>query len=177
MAALAARDKTRLQALFADECYWRDFLAFTWTIVTLEGRERIWDMLLERLGEVKPENWQIEQTDEPANHRGLVHLRDRGRARQGPCAAEGRARLLDILHRAARIERLRGAARADAHAGTDARRVKDRANWLDGRNDETAELGVTRQPYCLIVGGGQGGIGAGGAAEAARRADADRRRA
>ena len=66
-AALATRDKARLQALFADECYWRDFLAFTWNIVTLEGRERIWNMLLERLGEVKPEKWRIEQTDEPGD--------------------------------------------------------------------------------------------------------------
>ena len=43
--ALVTRDKVRLQALFADECYWRDFLAFTWNIVTLEGRARIWNML------------------------------------------------------------------------------------------------------------------------------------
>ena len=83
--ALATRDKARLQPLFADECYWRDFLAFTWNIVTLEGRERIWNMLFERLSEVKPENWQIEQADEPGDTiGGLVQFRDRGWARQGP---------------------------------------------------------------------------------------------
>lgn len=66
-AALAARDKARLQVLFADECDWRDFLAFAWNIGTLEGRERIWTMLSERLGEVKPDRWQIEQIDEPGD--------------------------------------------------------------------------------------------------------------
>lgn len=53
-AALAAHDQARLQALFADERYWRDFLAFTWNIVTLEGRQRVWDILAERLGGVTP---------------------------------------------------------------------------------------------------------------------------
>ena len=61
--ALVARDKAKFQSLFADECYWRDFLAFTWNIVTLEGRERIWDMLSERLSEVKPDKWQLEQAE------------------------------------------------------------------------------------------------------------------
>ena len=64
--ALVARDKARLQGLFLEECYWRDFLAFTWNIVTLEGRAPIWEMLLARLDEVQPGKWQIEQVDEPA---------------------------------------------------------------------------------------------------------------
>jgi putative flavoprotein involved in K+ transport len=33
--------------------------------------------------------------------------------------------------------------------------------WLEERADEQAALGVTRQPYCVIVGGGQGGIALG----------------
>ncbi len=65
--ALVARDKARLQGLFLEECYWRDFLAFTWNIVTLEGRAPIWEMLLARLDEVKPEKWQIESVDAPGD--------------------------------------------------------------------------------------------------------------
>ena len=34
-------------------------------------------------------------------------------------------------------------------------------NWLEVRAEEEAELGGARQPYCLIVGGGQGGIALG----------------
>ena len=33
--------------------------------------------------------------------------------------------------------------------------------WTDRRRADAAELGVTRQPFVLIVGGGQGGIGLG----------------
>jgi hypothetical protein len=47
-----------------------EFLAFTWSIVRLEGRERIWTMLPERLDEVKPDKWQIEQVDEPGDTAG-----------------------------------------------------------------------------------------------------------
>ena len=32
-------------------------------------------------------------------------------------------------------------------------------NWKEEREQEIAELGHSRQPYCLIIGGGQGGIG------------------
>src|SRR3954471_5748121 len=63
--ALFVRDKIRLQGLFLEDCYWRDFLAFTWNIITLEGRAPVLDMLLARLGEVKPEQWQIESIDAP----------------------------------------------------------------------------------------------------------------
>jgi hypothetical protein len=34
----------------------------------------------------------------------------------------------------------------------------NRQNWLEQKTLEAAELGTTKQPYCLIVGGGQGGI-------------------
>ena len=33
-----------------------------------------------------------------------------------------------------------------------------RKNWLEQRADEQQRLGSTEQPYCVIVGGGQGGI-------------------
>ncbi|KAJ1636230.1 putative potassium transport flavoprotein [Pavlovales sp. CCMP2436] len=33
-----------------------------------------------------------------------------------------------------------------------------RQTWLEGRQTETAQLGYTRQPFVVIVGGGQGGI-------------------
>ncbi len=39
--ALAAPQRADWNALFADECYWRDFVAFSWNIITLEGRAAI----------------------------------------------------------------------------------------------------------------------------------------
>ena len=39
--ALAAGDATRLAALFAHECHWRDILAFTWDLHTTSGAAAI----------------------------------------------------------------------------------------------------------------------------------------
>lgn len=36
--ALAAGDVDRALELFQDNCYWRDFVAFTWNLITLEGK-------------------------------------------------------------------------------------------------------------------------------------------
>ena len=36
--------------------------------------------------------------------------------------------------------------------------MKGRKTWLELKQQEEAELGYTRQPYCVIIGGGQGGI-------------------
>ena len=57
---------------------------------------------------------------EDLHHVRVVQLRDRGRARQRSFATEGWT-LLDVLHHAARIEGLRGEARADADRRHDAR--------------------------------------------------------
>jgi len=39
--------------------------------------------------------------------------------------------------------------------------LADKRNWLEKRRDEEAALGITEQPYCLVIGGGQGGLGLG----------------
>ena len=36
---------------------------------------------------------------------------------------------------------------------------KNRQTWLERKTQEEAELGYATQPYCVIIGGGQGGIG------------------
>ena len=44
-AALAAGDATAGAELFATECYWRDLVAFTWNIKTVEGRDGVADLI------------------------------------------------------------------------------------------------------------------------------------
>ena len=39
--ALAHPEAADWRALFADECYWRDLVALSWNIVTLEGPDAI----------------------------------------------------------------------------------------------------------------------------------------
>ena len=38
---------------------------------------------------------------------------------------------------------------------------KERKSWRERKQQEEAELGYTKQPYCVIIGGGQSGIGLG----------------
>src|SRR5258708_35220480 len=67
-AALDRKDLAAVAGLFADECYWRDLIAFTWNIKTLEGQDEIQGMLAATLSDVQPGRWQIagEATDENA---------------------------------------------------------------------------------------------------------------
>ncbi|NGO90789.1 MAG: NAD(P)/FAD-dependent oxidoreductase, partial [Halomonas sp.] len=39
--ALQAQDIQRVLTLFNHECYWRDFLSFTWNLKTCEGKQEI----------------------------------------------------------------------------------------------------------------------------------------
>ena len=45
--------------------------------------------------------------------------------------------------------------------GAKQRRGKNRTTWKEERDKEEADLGHTTQPYCVVIGGGQGGIGLG----------------
>ena len=159
-AALEAPDPAAAVALFDEDCYWRDLVAFTWNLKTLEGRKQIKAMLEAQLATVKPHNWRIEGeassadgiTDawfhfETASARGYGHLRLKG----DKCWT-----LLTTMKELIGHEERTGEQRIK---GAEHGVLRGRKTWLDRREEEEAELGVTRQPYVLIVGGGQGGIG------------------
>ncbi len=158
--ALQRADREALAALFAEDCYWRDLLAFTWNLKTVEGRAGVLDMLDAVLASTAPCNWVAEHgtatgdahgleawfTFETATARGTGHLR----LRQGRCWT-----LLTTMTELKGFEERRGPRRA---LGLEHRARRDRLTWLEQRRREQAELGASRQPYCVIVGGGQGGI-------------------
>ena len=52
--ALASGNVDAVTGLFAEECYWRDLVSFTWNIRTMEGRDQVRDMLKACLARVKP---------------------------------------------------------------------------------------------------------------------------
>ena len=159
-AALESADAARAAGMFEEDACWRDLVAFTWNIKTLEGRKPIKAMLQATLDNVKPHDWRIEgeatQADgvteawitfETAVARGYGHIRLRG---------ERCWTLLTTMKELIGHEEKSGERRAK---GTEHGVVRGRKTWLDRRQEEEAELGITRQPYVLIVGGGQGGIG------------------
>lgn len=161
-AALSSSNIKAATALFDDECYWRDLVSFTWNIITLEGRPAIEAMLKETLAKVKPSHWKIE--GEASETAGVIEgwftfetgvARGRGilRLKDGKCWT-----LLTTMVELKGHEERKGSRRA---MGTEHGVAKNRKSWLQLKQDEEARLGVAEQPYCLIIGGGQGGIALG----------------
>src|SRR3954464_4575088 len=71
-AALAAGDLDAAVGLFAPECYWRDLVAFTWNIKTLESREAIKEMLRVCLPTTKPRNWSLAENETVSETDGVT---------------------------------------------------------------------------------------------------------
>jgi putative flavoprotein involved in K+ transport len=162
--ALSAGDTAAAAALFTEDCFWRDLVAFTWNIKTLEGRAAISAMLDQTLPGVQPGGWKITGGEEPAAAGGVVEAwidfetaagRGRGhlRLRDGRCWT-----LLTTLDELRGHEERRGPTRPK---GVERRANPARTTWLEDREQEASELGITEQPYVVIIGGGQAGIGLG----------------
>ncbi|WP_292456945.1 NAD(P)/FAD-dependent oxidoreductase [Mesorhizobium sp.] len=157
--ALAAGDVAAASNLFVDDCYWRDLLTFTWNITTMEGREAIADMLAATLATAKPSAWQL--TGEAISDDGTIEAwfsfetavaRGEGimRLRDGRCRT-----LFTAMTDLKGFEERKGAKRP---LGVRHKADPKRETWSEARARETRELGTEEQPYCLVIGGGQGGI-------------------
>ena len=160
--ALSAGDIEKAASQFQDDCYWRDLVAFTWNIRTMEGKDQVRDMLKSQLALTEPSNWAIAERRGSGRgqrrRRGMDHLRDQCCPRLWPCRLkDGRVwTLLTTMSELKGHEEPVGAARP---LGVPGRAEIGKKSWKEEREQEIAELGHSRQPYCLIIGGGQGGIG------------------
>lgn len=154
-AALLASDAEAVGGLFAETCFWRDLLAFTWDIRTIEGRTAIVAMLRERLCTVGETCWSLEDGADPSASEGFIRFETRlGRGRGHVRLVEGAClTLLTCLEELKGHEEPRGTRRPSGFP------ADARGNWQQRLDAERRELGVERQPYVLIVGGGQGGLG------------------
>ncbi len=158
-AAMSAGDVDAAIELFGPDCYWRDFVSFTWNLHTAEGPDQIREMLADTLERTAPGDWKREGdadeadgitesflTFETAVGRGRGHLRLNG---------DTAWTLLTTLQELAGFEERTGAERdRGVHHGV----VRGRETWKQGLERERAELGYERDPYVVIIGGGQGGI-------------------
>ena len=160
-AALDRKDRAAAAELFGDECYWRDLVSFTWNIKTLEGKDEIQAMLAaticRRAARSTGRSWErpTEEngvtagwfTFETAVARGKGYLR----LKAGQCWT-----LLTTMTELKGFEEKQGPTRVPgAQHGV----FRNRKTWLERKTQEEAELGYATQPYCVIIGGGQGGIG------------------
>jgi putative flavoprotein involved in K+ transport len=158
-AALTAGDADRAAGLFAPESFWRDLVAFTWNITTVEGRDGVADLLRHTLGSTRPTGFRT--TEEPAEADGVTEAWlefetavGRGRAHLR-LTDEGAWTLLTTLYELKGHEEPQGTARP---RGAEHGANKGRETWSEKREREARELGYDTQPSVLVVGGGQGGI-------------------
>lgn len=161
--AMARRDIPSVAALFdAGECFWRDLLPFTWNIVTLEGRDAIAEMLTARLPDVLP--FSATRSSEAKNADGVFEARLTFHTAHA--TGEGHLRLKDgrcwtLLTKATSLKGFEEKSGLSRDNGALHGVHRDRQSWLEQRQQEEKELGYVHQPYCLIIGGGQGGIALG----------------
>jgi putative flavoprotein involved in K+ transport len=164
--ALRARDVARAAGMFAATGFWRDLIAFSWNITTVEDPAGVAELLTATLDRTDPTAFAVEEPPDEADGvttawftfetavgrgRGLVRLVDEG----GTAKAWT---FLTTLHELKGHEEPRGQARPmGAQHGVD----PQRKTWLERRQEEESQLGRTVQPYVLVIGGGQGGVALG----------------
>jgi putative flavoprotein involved in K+ transport len=159
--ALSAPDVERAVALFQSDCYWRDLVTFTWNIKTMEGKDQVRDMLEARLAITAPSNWKIADGEDASEADGITEswIQFETAVARG----FGHIRLKDgqIWTLLTTMSELKGHEEPlgfDRPMGAKHGAERGRKTWKEEREAEAAELGISRQPYCVIVGGGQGGI-------------------
>ena len=162
--ALTAGDAVAASAMFHDDSYWRDLVAFTWNLKTVEGPRGVKDLLEHTLDHTRPRGFSVTEGEEPVESDGVTEVwlsfetavgRGSGLLR----LREGKAwTLLTTLEELTGHEEPRFDRRPmGAEHGAD----KDRLSWSEKRAEEQTRLGYETQPYVVVVGGGQGGIGLG----------------
>jgi putative flavoprotein involved in K+ transport len=160
--ALAARDTDRAAGMFAAPGFWRDVVAFSWNITTVENPDGVRDLLDETLERTDPRGFRT--TEEPTEAGGVTEAwlefetavgRGRGHLR----LQDGKAwTLLTTLYElTGHEEPQRDRRPKGAEHGVN----RHRETWSERRVREARELGYQTQPYVLVVGGGQGGIALG----------------
>jgi len=167
----ALANASELQALFHGESYWRDVLALSWNIQTINGADAIVRELQARCPSAAPTNFQIDQgraAPRRVTRAGTPSIetmfkfetadgRGNGILRLTPDAADGNRlkawTLLTSLEELKGFEEQLDVARPRGNAYS---RDFRGPNWLDLRK-ASAEY-ADHDPAVLVIGGGQSGL-------------------
>ena len=144
--------------LFADTTYWRDLISFTWNIITFESKNDISLMLNNTLSKINPKNFTILDMKTKVSSQEAwfsfetIYAKCKGhiRLKKGKCVT-----FLTVIDELKDHEEKKGYNR---ELGTEFGVFKSRKNWLEKKILEIKDLNENKNPYCLIVGGGQGGL-------------------
>src|SRR6201994_170947 len=172
-AALSEADSDALKHLFLADSYWRDVLAFSWTLQTWNGADAILGEWKTRAPRAKPTNFQVDPDRAPprrvtrAGTNSIEAIfafetalgRGHGILRLIPDANDNNRpkawTLLTALEELKGFEEQQGATRPRGQAYS---RDFRGPNWLDQRNASSAY--ADRDPTVLVVGGGHAGLSA-----------------
>jgi putative flavoprotein involved in K+ transport len=169
--ALARPDEPLLKALFHPDSYWRDVLALTWNLQTINGADAILKELRARAVKASPGNFAIDP-DRAAPRRvaragtstieaifkfETAEGRGNGILRLIPDAADGNRlkawTLLTALDELKGFKEQTGTSRPRGQAYS---RDFRGPNWLDLR--QAAAQYADHDPVVLVIGGGQSGL-------------------
>ena len=160
--ALDRGDAAAAAALFGDDSYWRDLVTFTWNITTAEGNAKVREMIERAVIPAKPSAWQLEGegTEAGGVTEGWI------RFETGVARGYGHVRLIagkawTLLTTMTELKGFEEHKASTRDKGVEHGVHPDRKTWLEQRQQEAAQIGITTQPYVVIVGGGQGGIALG----------------
>jgi putative flavoprotein involved in K+ transport len=152
--------------MFATESYWRDLVAFTWNLKTVESRGGVADLLGATLESVAPSGFATEEPAEEADGVVTAWFRfetavGRGRGLVRLVCEDGEDRAWTFLTTLTELKGHEEPVRVRRPKGVRHGASKARTTWAEERRREAEDLGSATQPYVLVVGGGQGGIALG----------------
>ena len=164
--ALTAGDVDAAVGFFEEDCYWRDLLVFTWNMKTLEGPDAVREMLQSQLAKTNPTGWKLYEKEVPTENDGVLEgwflfETDVARCRGHIRARNGRIwTILTTMDELKGFEEPSGVRRPNGHPEPEPK-GGPAISWTEKREAEEKELGYTRQPYVVIIGGGQGALALG----------------
>ena len=162
--ALEAGDIDAAVNMFQADCYWRDLVTFTWNIKTLEGQDQIRDMLKAQLSKTKPTGWKLaegeEATEEDGVATGWIQFETKVARGYGQIRLKGN-RIWTVLTTMAELKGHEEKAGFSRPLGAKHGQNVGTKTWKEEREEEVRTLGYEKQPYVVIIGGGQGGIALG----------------
>jgi len=162
--ALEAGDIDSAVNCFQADCYWRDLVTFTWNLKTMEGQDQVRDMLRATLASTKPTGWAVAKGEEASEDGGVITawITFETSVARGFGLVRFKGDLIwTLLTTMAELKDHEEKAGFTRPLGAKHGHGKGRKTWREERDDEIAELGHTKQPYVVIIGGGQGGIALG----------------
>ena len=154
--ALTRNEPEAVAGLFLPTGLWRDFIAFDWTLATHEGEAAIAGFAARRAAVTAARNWTTEAAT-GASEGFIAFETAHGTAQGYVRLVDGKA--LSLFTMLAELKGHEFPLRTRRASGL----LNDPQgrNWRDLRQAEREAMGVSEQPYVLIVGAGQAGLALG----------------